>query len=145
MLARTIKHSPKAFLKVSAILIALAIMFTLIWFSKGAETGAPKVVFGLIVLIAFFGLNFAVRRVVITEHGISSHYLLKGTEELRWEEIDYSVIEIWPIDRKPFQIRVYGKDPGNGTVAVLLRDVSSADIDFLMELKRLKLKQTNDA
>jgi hypothetical protein len=137
-MTRTIRPGRSAYLSLGSIVSALVAVWVSVWINRGPEAGAWQPITLVIGIYMLWCLALWQRVLIVDEEGIRCTYLLRKPRRLAWSEVRRSEIVFW-IDRKPYQILIFGNSQEKTLLDIPLRLYDKADVDFLMGLDRLRI------
>jgi hypothetical protein len=140
-MTRALRTSRPAYLPLGIIAGGLVVLWVLVWIYRGPQTGAWQPIALVVGFYAVWCLAQWRRVLVIDNQGIRCTYLIGKPRAVAWSEIRRSEIALW-IDRKPYQLRVFGSSPAKPLLTIPLRLYDKSDVDFLMALDGLRIEKS---
>lgn len=137
--SRTLRAGWRAYLPLGSIVAALVVLWIAIGVTRGAETGAWRVVLLLLGVYAVWVVICMGRRIVVTSSGITARYLVGSERRVSWNAVRRSQITAW-LGSSPFQILIYGNDDDAPLLDIPLPLFARRDVEYLLSLQGLKIE-----
>jgi len=138
-MTKTIRPGLSAYVPLGLIAGGIVLLWVFVWIYRGPQTGAWQPIALVVGLYVLWCLALWRRVLTIDEDGLLCTYLLRRPRRVLWSDIQRSEIMLW-IDRKPYQIIVYGASHDKPLLDIPLRLYAASDVDFLMGLGKLKIR-----
>ncbi len=136
---RTIRAGWRAYLPLGTIIAALVTLWVVIGVTRGAGTGAWRLVLLLLGVYAVWVVVCLGRRIVVTPSGITARYLVGSERTVSWTEIRRSHVTVW-LGRTQFQILIFGEEGEAPLLSVPLALFNRGDAAYLLSLPGLKIE-----
>lgn len=134
---RVIRPSPLAYLGLGAIVLAIVALWTAVWISRGAQTGAWQPIAIVVGVYLVWCAVIARRTVCVLPDGLRLNFLVAKTVWVRFDDVHESIVTYW-LDRRPMQIIVYSD--GQAPIAsIALQLYRAGDRDFLLSIPGLRV------
>ncbi len=137
-LERVIRPSPAAYFGLGTVVLAIVVLWTAVWVSRGGQTGAWQ---PIVIVVGVYLLWCAVllrRTVYVLPDGIRLNFLIGKSVDVRYVDVHESIVTYW-FDRRPMQIIVYG-DGHVPLASISLQLYRADDREFLLSIPELRLK-----